>query len=105
MLLGDVITAGVQIVNKLIELHKLDEWAKLIFGFVFTFITTYSVACGTSLVTGHNLLVSTGSGLLAGAGSITALFYFNPRTKGIMIVQDKANLPDMSNYQAVEKNK
>lgn len=101
----DLITAGVGVIEKLVELHKLNEWIKLIFGFIFTFVTTYSMACGGFLISGHSFAVSCGYGLISAAGAITALFFYNPRTKGIMIVQDKNNIPDMSNYQSVEKNK
>lgn len=99
----DLITAGVGIVNKLIEIHNLNKWAKLIFGFIFTFITTYSTACGSFLIGGHNFAVSCGYGLISAAGAITALFFISPQTRGIMIVQDKHNMPSLSDYQTVER--
>lgn len=101
----DLITAGVSIVEKLVELHKLNEWAKLIFGFVFTFVTVGATACGTNLIKGNSYAISFGWGLVSASGAITALFFYNPRTRGIMIVQDKSNLPavDMSKYQSIEK--
>jgi hypothetical protein len=101
---ADLITAGVGVIEKLILLHRINEWTKLIFGFAFTFVTAYSTACGASLVSGHGWTVSAGTGLLSASGAITALFMLNPRTRGIMIVQDKKNLPDISDYQSLEKH-
>src|SRR5438270_8739162 len=101
MLISDIIEGGFGVIEKLIVIHKINEWAKLIFGFIFTFTTAFCGGCGGFLVSGHNALVSSGYGLLTGAGAITALFFYNPRTKGIMIVQDKEHPLDMSNYQSV----
>lgn len=105
MLITDLIAGGFGIIEKIIIVHKVNEWVKLIFGFIFTFITAYCGACGGFLISGHSLLVSTGYGLLAAGGAITALFFYNPKTKGIMIVQDKEHPLDVSEFQAVIKNK
>lgn len=103
----DLITAGVGIVNELIRLHHMDGWFKLIFGFCFTFVTTFSMACGTSLIGRSTYGVAIGYGLIAAAGAITALFVMSPQTKGIMVVQDQKNMPgvDLSQYQSMEKTK
>lgn len=99
------IEGGFGVIEKLIQLHKLNEWFKLIFGFAITAFTTFCAASGGCLVVGKSWAYSFGWGLLSCSGSVTALFMYNPRTRGIMIVQDKNNMPDLSNYQSVEKGK
>ncbi len=102
---ADLITAGVGIINTIIKMHHLDVWFKLIFGFVFTFVVTGSMATGTALIGHATYGVAVGYGLIASAGAVSALFMMSPQTKGIMIVQDHKNMPavDLSQYQTMEK--
>ena len=102
----DLITVGVGIVEKLIELHRIEKWAKLFFSFGFTYVTAYSGACGAALLHGSGWLPSVGAGLTSATGACLALFAVHPQTRGILITQDKKNLPsvDLSDYQNLEKH-
>lgn len=105
MIVSDFITGGFGILQKLIEVHKLNEWTKLVFGFVLTYVTAFSAATGQALIRHIEPPVAVGYGFISGAGAVMALFFYNPRTRGIMVVQDKTNSVDMSQFQATEKTK
>jgi len=105
MIVTDFITGGFGLIEKLIEAHKVNEWAKLVFGFVLTFVCTFCAATGQALIRHSETPVAIGYGLVSAAGAVLALFMYNPRTRGIMVVTDKSNPLDMSQFQATEKTK
>lgn len=111
MLITDIITGGFGIVQKLIEVHKLDEWFRLLFGFGFTFVSVFAVTTGSALVGlppyngPQRPAVAIGYGLISAGGAIWSLFIMNPRTRKIMVAWPKSIEPSVSDYQTTEKTK
>jgi hypothetical protein len=95
----DIITAGVGIVNNLVKVHKWDEWFKALLGLHMSFLLCFSGACGTALIAGRYFSVALGYGLTSGAGAVLAYWSYNPKLRGVMIVKDKRQEQELSNYQ------
>lgn len=101
----DIAAAGVSIVNKLIETHKVDEWLKLVFGFAFSWFVAFTGSMGGALIGGKPLLVSAGIGFVSGASVLTTLFALSGKTKGIMIATLKTQPVTDPDVQTFEKKK
>src|SRR5260370_18842607 len=80
-LLGPLIGGGFNFVEQLIKAHKV----KLVFSFVFSYLTTFSFVCGTALAAKTPVLISIGSGMVSGAVVVTYLFRRSPLTKELFV--------------------
>ena len=58
---------------------------KLIFGFAFSYPTTFSFICGTALTAGKPWRIAIGSGMVSGAVVVTYLFRRSPLTKELFV--------------------
>jgi hypothetical protein len=103
LLVSDIILGGVGIINKLIEIHELNKWFRVIFGFVFSFVVGFCVACGKHLIAGDTLVIGIGYGMIYGSAAMNALFIMHPKTRGIVVAYYKDNIPDTSEFQTMEK--
>lgn len=81
----DPIGGAVSLVIGLIRTHKLNEWAKLCFAMVWSYVAAFSFAAGSALVARQPALVAAGSGMVAGACVMCFLFARSPLTKNLMV--------------------
>ena len=106
-LLGPLIGGGFNFVEQLIKAHKVNEWAKLVFSFVFSYLTTFSFVCGSALAAKTPVLISIGSGMVSGAVVVTYLFRRSPQTKDLFVAlpaEEAAKEMD-TNMQTLQRGK
>ncbi|SRR6266849_9248528 len=102
-LLGPLIGGGFNFVEQLIKAHKV----KLVFSFVFSYLTTFSFVCGSALAAQRPVLISIGSGMVSGAVVVTYLFRRSPLTKDLFVALPEAEAAKEmdTNMQTLQRGK
>ncbi|MFB3915130.1 MAG: hypothetical protein ACE14M_00250 [Terriglobales bacterium] len=72
-------------IERLIEAHRINDWAKLIFSLTFSYSTTFAFACGSALAAHRPLLEAVGIGLVAGAVRTTIAYRRSHLAKGTIV--------------------
>lgn len=72
-------------IERLIEAHRINDWAKLVFSLTFSYLTTFSFACGSALAAHRPWLEAVGVGLVAGAVRATIAYRRSNLAKGTII--------------------
>jgi len=101
--------AIVQGITTLIEIHKINQWAKLIFTVTFSGIVSCIFAMGTALIAHRPTPEAWGEGLVTAAVCMTALYRspkFSALTKGLTVVlpEAEATTEINTNIQTIERN-
>jgi predicted phage tail protein len=101
----DLITGGVSIINKLIEIHKLNEWVKLYGSIFLSYWLSGSFACGTALVSGKGWLFSIGTGMVMGSVMGTVVYRRSSLAKGMTVAlpTEEAKTELETNTQVISK--
>lgn len=104
-LLG-ISSAIVQGITTLIEIHKLNQWAKLVFTMGFSGVTGFLFTTGTALTAHRPSLEAHGEGLIMAAVCMTALYRTSPLTKGLIVVlpEEEATKEIGTDIQRIERN-
>lgn len=102
-----LISGAFSFVENLIKEHRINEWFKLVFSFVFSYATTFSFVCGTALTAGKSWILAIGSGMVSGAVVVTYLFRRSPLTKGLFVAlpAEEAGKEIDTNLQALQRGK
>jgi hypothetical protein len=105
--LASLISSSFSLVESLIKAHRINEWTKLIFSFVFSYATTFSFVCGTALAAGKSCSVAIGSGMVSGGVVVTYLFRRSPLTKELFVAlpADEANKEMDTDLQTLQRAK
>jgi len=81
----DIAGAISSAVTKLIEIHKIDRWARLLFTMTFSSTVSFLTVCGSSLTAHRPLYEAIGSGMISAAVMATVLFRRSELTKGMLV--------------------
>lgn len=84
----------------LVKLHRLNEWARSLFGLSLSGGLTFSFACGSAMLTAATAhtsapicwVIGFGSGLVTAVPVMSVYFYKDPLFKGVMLVIPKAQI-------------
>lgn len=94
--LADFIGGGFGIIEKLIEVHKLDEWARLLLSLALSWFITTTGSIGAGLAANQPPMRALGLGLCAGATALSLLIAKDKRLKGIFVLPN--NLPQPKDF-------
>jgi hypothetical protein len=86
----DLAGAIVQAITSLIQIHKINQWAKLVFTMAFAGTGGFLFTTGTSLVSHRPGYEAIGSGLIMASVCMAALYRSSPLTKGLVTVLPEA---------------
>jgi hypothetical protein len=81
--LTDFIAGGFSIINKLIELHRLDKWARLVFSMLLSFWLSFCGLAGIALRADEGFAHALGYGLIAGSLACRWTYIRSELTKGM----------------------
>jgi hypothetical protein len=77
-------------ITKLIELHRIDKWCRLVFTMAFSGIVSFLGTCGGALTLHRTTLESIGEGMISAALMMTVLFRRSDLTKGMVVALPEA---------------
>jgi preprotein translocase subunit Sec63 len=101
----DLAGAISSVINKLIELHRIDKWCRLVFTMAFSGIVSFLGTCGGAMTLHRTAPESIGAGMVSAAVMMTVLFRRSDLTKGMVVAlpEEEARVEMQTDVQVVEK--
>ena len=72
-------------ITKLIELHRIDKWCRLLFTMAFSGICSFLLTCGGAFIAHRPTFEGIGEGMVSAAVMMTVLFRRSDLTKGMIV--------------------
>jgi hypothetical protein len=72
-------------ITKLVEIHRIDRWCRLVFTMGFSANVSFLVTCGGALAAHRPTFEAVGTGMISAAVMMTVLFRRSDLTKGMIV--------------------
>jgi len=77
-------------ITKLIELHRIDKWCRLVFTMGFSGVVSFLGTCGGAFIAHRPTWEGIGEGMVSAAVMMTVLFRRSDLTKGMIVALPEA---------------
>jgi hypothetical protein len=92
-------------ITRLVELHRIDRWCKLVFTMLFSGGVSFLGTCGGALAAHRPMFEAVGTGMISAAVMMTVLFRKSDLTRGMIVAlpESEARAEINTDIQVIEK--